>query len=415
MKIRSITTFWDPTVKPSPLAVPAEFSPFRQAAVRRFTDGGVEVQTTRLATVEFVRFLDCHKGVKVVLAQAQDLEMQAKSNGFEYLSLGPVPAFVAEYLDFIPELLAGTRSVNFGGEIAQNGVIYPQVARKCAAVIHACRDVEPEGFANQRFAALAQVPPGVPFFPSAYHRGGKAAFALAMESADEAVRAFEDASSLEDARQNLLDALNGKAAEMEKIAASLSEEFNLDFLGFDFSLAPFPADTSSLGAAMEKLGLQRLGGAGSLAAAAFIADTLDLGGWKRSGFNGLMMPVLEDSRLARRSAEGSLTVRDLLMYSAVCGTGLDTMPLPGDVSEQDLTGLLLDVAALATRLGKPLTARLMPIPGKKAGDETSFTFDYFVNGRVLALEKGGFGGLLASAGVVDLKPRHLRQADRPAD
>ncbi|MDW8227629.1 MAG: DUF711 family protein, partial [Anaerolineales bacterium] len=48
--------------------------------------------------------------------------------------------------------------------------------------------------------------------------------------------------------------------------------------------------------------------------------------------------------------------------------------------------LLLDLAALALRLDKPLTARLMPIPGKQAGDLTSFDFGFFVNSRVLALE-----------------------------
>jgi hypothetical protein len=73
----------------------------------------------------------------------------------------------------------------------------------------------------------------------------------------------------------------------------------------------------------------------------------------------------------------------------VCGTGLDTVPLPGDVSEGELAGNLLDVAALALRLDKPLTARLMPIPGAKAGDLTEFDFPYFSNGQVLAVK--GFG------------------------
>ena len=71
-------------------------------------------------------------------------------------------------------------------------------------------------------------------------------------------------------------------------------------------------------------------------------------------------------------AEKALTVKDLLMYSAVCGTGLDTVPIPGDTTNAQISALLLDICALALRLHKPLTARLMPIPGKKAGDATSF-------------------------------------------
>jgi hypothetical protein len=77
------------------------------------------------------------------------------------------------------------------------------------------------------------------------------------------------------------------------------------------------------------------------------------------------------------------TLDSLLLYSAVCGTGLDTVPLPGDIEPSDLAAILLDVAALALRLNKPLTARLMPIPGKRAGEETSFDFPYFANARIL--------------------------------
>jgi uncharacterized protein (UPF0210 family) len=96
-----------------------------------------------------------------------------------------------------------------------------------------------------------------------------------------------------------------------------------------------------------------------------------------------MLPVLEDLTLASRSRERLFSVNDLLLYSAVCGTGLDTVPLPGDVSEEELAGILLDVASLALRLDKPLTARLMPVPGKNAGDQTEFDFAYFANGCVL--------------------------------
>ncbi len=110
-----------------------------------------------------------------------------------------------------------------------------------------------------------------------------------------------------------------------------------------------------------------------------------------------MMPVLEDSVLAQRVAEGLFTVNDLLLYSTICGTGLDTVPLPGDVSEAELAGILLDVAALATALGKPLTARLFPVPGKRAGDEANFDFPFFVPSRVLATKGHGAAALISRA------------------
>ena len=102
-----------------------------------------------------------------------------------------------------------------------------------------------------------------------------------------------------------------------------------------------------------------------------------------------MLPVLEDSVLGARVAEGALSLNDLLLYSAMCGTGLDCIPLPGDVEPGALAGILLDVAALALRLDKPLTARLMPMPGKAAGDPVAFPILSISRRRGLCLRRVG--------------------------
>jgi hypothetical protein len=125
-----------------------------------------------------------------------------------------------------------------------------------------------------------------------------------------------------------------------------------------------------------------------------------------------MLPLLEDSTLAARGAEGSLTLTDLLLYSAVCGTGLDTLPLPGDTSVEQIQAILLDLAALALRLNKPLTARLMPIPGKKAGDPTEFGFEYFANSKVLEVPAQPLGGPLAGDESLEIVPRKREMLSR---
>jgi uncharacterized protein (UPF0210 family) len=112
--------------------------------------------------------------------------------------------------------------------------------------------------------------------------------------------------------------------------------------------------------------------------------------------------------LAQRAAEGLLTLTDLLTYSAVCGTGLDTVPLPGDVTDDTLAAILLDVAALALRLDKPLTARLMPLPGKQAGDTLEFKSEFFANSRVMEARGGMLGGLLTGDERVLIGPRQKR-------
>jgi len=100
---------------------------------------------------------------------------------------------------------------------------------------------------------------------------------------------------------------------------------------------------------------------------------------KQIGYSGLMLPVMEDKRLAQRWAENTYGIDSVLAYSAVCGTGLDTVPLPGDVSEERLVQIYGDVAALAWKWHKPLSARLQPVKGKKPGDKTDFQNQYLFN------------------------------------
>ena len=92
-----------------------------------------------------------------------------------------------------------------------------------------------------------------------------------------------------------------------------------------------------------------------------------------------MVPVLEDKVMAKRWAESAFNIDSLLAYSSVCGTGLDTIPLPGDVTIEQMDRMYADVASLATKWNKPLSARLQPIPNKKPGDQTDFESPYLFN------------------------------------
>jgi uncharacterized protein (UPF0210 family) len=266
-------------------------------------------------------------------------------------------------------------------------------------VIVNCAPLEPNGFANLQFAALANVNPGAPFFPASYHDRDEPAFAIATESADLAVRAFENAKTLEEGRQALISEITKHGQAITQIAQLLNHQSPnqqiAKFFGIDFSLAPFPDDATSLGNAVEQMGIPRIGLHGSLAAAAILTEAVDRADFPHTGFSGFMQPVLEDSVLARRAAEGTLTIKDALLYSAVCGTGLDTVPLPGDTTSEHLVPLLLDLSALALRLDKPLTARLMPVPGKKAGDETNFDFAFFAQSKIMNLESSPLKGSLS--------------------
>jgi uncharacterized protein len=104
------------------------------------------------------------------------------------------------------------------------------------------------------------------------------------------------------------------------------------------------------------------------------------------GYSGLMLPVLEDPVLARRAGEGRFGIRDLLLYSSVCGTGLDVVPIPFDAPTATIANLLRDVAAMSVKLAKPLSARLFMVPGKRAGDTVSFDDPVLTDAVVMKLD-----------------------------
>jgi uncharacterized protein (UPF0210 family) len=403
MKIRSITYFFNPgwPLDENRLKSVGRFLAEAKSA---FETEGYEVQTTRLATVPFSQLVENHIEETPRLAEA--IESMMPSIGVEYAALGPAYPNAPGSYEIIPEAIAQTENIFFSGVMAdsRNGISLEAV-RACARVIAKCAPLTPDGFANLRFAALANVLPGAPFFPAAYHQGDRPAFALATEAADLAVEAFKSAKSLNEGRDALVEALEAHGKTLASAAKQLQFRFGAQFGGLDFSLAPFPTDEQSLGGAVEAMGVPKIGLHGSLAAAAILTEAVDRANFPHTGFSGFMQPVLEDSVLAKRAAEGILTIKDLLLYSAVCGTGLDTVPLPGDVSANQIAALLLDLSALALRLDKPLTARLMPIPGKKAGDPTGFDFAFFANSKVMALEAQKLETAFSGDEIIQLSSR----------
>jgi hypothetical protein len=396
MDIRSITFFAEPTYDNFP-----QLTQFLAQSRQSFH---IPVQTTRLALPPFPDWWDINT---VPADTAVMLAAKWQTAGFDYISLGPVLLRHDDsWLARLPEILGATDILFASAEIA--GLAGQIDIGRCLAVaklIQEASKLYENGFGNLYLAAIANCPPGAPFFPVAYHRSGSPHFAIAVESADLAVKAINSAATLAEARQNLIAAIEQEAQKVSAIAAELSAAFGFPFSGIDFSLAPFPEPEKSLAGAMEGLGLSHVGGVGSLFTAAFITEAIDRANFPRCGFSGLMLPVLEDSVLAARAAEGQLTLSDLLSYSAVCGVGLDTIPLPGDISQETLTGILLDVAALAVRLDKPLTARLMPMPGLSAGDPIHFDFPYFADSRVMAASGSGVKGMLRQLEQLEIRPR----------
>ncbi|MFB3852352.1 MAG: DUF711 family protein [Vicinamibacterales bacterium] len=402
MQVRTVTCFTDPGF-PLGADVMREAARVASRVKHALEDAGYEVQSLRLALPAFAPFVQGNE--KLVVALALELEKACEELGIDYATMGvSLPGDPAAVVHAIPAAIAVTSRIFASSLVASSGSGVDMPALLAAAsAVSALSKTRPDGFDNLRFAALFNVPPGVPFLPAAYHDGGAPFVAIGVEAASVAVDALAEAASWPEAQKALVARVEAHAARVLQVARAGAGATRV--AGIDFSLAPFPDAARSIGTAIERLSGGCIGQVSTLAAVACLAETLDRARIDRTGYSGVFLPVFEDAVLAARTVEGRVGLNELLLYSSVCGTGLDTVPLPGDTDRKTLSAILLDVAALALRLDKPLSARLMPIPGKRAGDAVRFDFPYFAPSRVIAIDSPAAAGLLLSAVTLAIGPR----------
>ncbi len=379
MKVRTITAGLTLDAEYSQL--PGTIERLREAQAT-FENASYEVQTTRVATQPIGELVG--SSVAALHEVAGGIHEICIAQGFQFVSLGPINSRGHTALAHeLPDVLAAHNTLNASIALVLNGRMDEPACHAAATVIRRLAHETDGGIGNFRFAATAGCPPGIPFFPSAYHDGGEPTLAIGLESADLVEEAFAKANGLTDAAERLISIFNQSLEPVADLGLKLAQRFGWRYLGID--LSPAPLGEVSIARAFETLGFGLFGEAGTLSIAAMTTRALEQVNIQHCGFSGLMFPVLEDAILGRRNAEGRFDIQDLLLYSAVCGTGLDTVPIPGDTSPERIAGLLRDLASLSLRLNKPLSARLFPVPGKEAGEMTTFASPYLTNTQVMQL------------------------------
>jgi len=370
-KIRTITAF----VRVERGQYQIQFSEalkFLKIAQTTFESRGFTVQTLRIATQPFPEYTQGMSQAEA-LQFFKNLDAIAQDDHF-MLSIGPACLSGNDcdaQADLLTEILKNSKSL-YGSLFVTNeqGVNWPAV-KAAARVMKKLADGTFHSEGNFHFAALANVPQASPFFPAAYLTGLGHQFAVGLESANEVATAFRDAPDVPAARRRLTDTFFQLATDVEDVALRVDRERGWTYLGLD--LSPAPSKNASIGAAIENLSRQPLGTPGTMTAVASITGAIKDTGLRKTGYNGLMLPVLEDPIIAERWNAGLVSMDALMSYSAVCGTGLDTIPLPGDVTVEQLARIIGDLATLSAKWNKPLSARLLPVSGKLAGQTTEFT------------------------------------------
>ncbi|MFH0946129.1 MAG: PFL family protein [Planctomycetota bacterium] len=162
----------------------------------------------------------------------------------------------------------------------------------------------------------------------------------------------------------------------ELVGRETARRLGVPFGAVDLSLAPTPAKGDSIAEIIECFGLERCGAPGTILALAILNDAVKKGGVMAAarvgGLSGAFIPVSEDMGMVRAVVDGALSYEKLEAMTAVCSVGLDMVAVPGDVSVETIAAMLGDEMAIGMINNKTTAVRLLPIPGKKAGESVNF-------------------------------------------
>jgi uncharacterized protein (UPF0210 family) len=377
-KVRAITAFVRLEPASHQQEIAAALSVLR-AVKGDFEKQGYEVETIRIVTQPLPELVGGQSETQA-LAYLKGLNDLGSKEGF-IPSLGPAMMrdtddprnvrLLEKALSTLPNLQANTI-------IADDDGIHWKVIRETAALVHYVTGHSPHSQGNFGFTATAMLKPYGPFYPGTYHTGPGKRFSIGFEGANVVQEVFaRTRGDFSGSVTELTKQLTVHAKVAEAIGQRRAAAHGWTFMGVDPT--PAPLGDVSIGAAIETYTGAKFGSSGTLTAALIITSAVKAVPVQQVGYSGLMVPVMEDKLLAQRWAEGTFNTDDLLAYSAVCGTGLDTVPFPGDISAEQLARIIGDVASLAWKWKKPLSARLQPVAGKKAGDQTQFNSPFLFN------------------------------------
>jgi uncharacterized protein (UPF0210 family) len=351
-----------------------------------FEGAGYEVQSLRISTQPFPEYIkDMPR--ENALSFFREYDAIAAKEGFD-ASIGPAmlkddddPAMT----QLLGEVLVGTTILEGSVVVAGEDGVHWNSARAAARLMKYVAGRSPRSQGNFRFAATALVPPLTPFYPGSYHAGPGRQFAVGLQSANVVAAAFASRHVPQQAREELEARLGEHARAIEAAAQRVERETGWEYVGLD--LSPAPLKDVSIGDAIEKFTGTKFGSPGTMTAVAVITEALRAISVKHAGYSGVMLPIMEDNLLAQRWGEGSVRLDALLAYSAVCGTGLDVVPLAGNTTQAQIEHVIEDMASIAVRWHKPLSARLLPVAGKKPGDRTEFDDPFLVNTTIQPLSQ----------------------------
>ncbi|HEY3997767.1 MAG TPA: PFL family protein [Candidatus Xenobia bacterium] len=363
---------------------------------------GVPIVNRRIAVTP-IAYVGAPTGATSYVPIARALDAAAEDLGVDFI--GGFSALAGK--DFqecsrvlvasLPEALATTKRVCGSVEVAstKSGIHMTAVSAVAQALMAAARlTADRDGLACGKFVVFSNMPQDNPFMAGAVHGIGEAEACINVGiSGPGVVRAVLSQMAGADLGA-CSEAIKRTAFKITRMGSMVGQEVSrrlgLPFGVIDLSLAPTPTPGDSVAEILQMLGLERAGTHGTTAALMLLNDAVKKGGAMAAssvgGLSGAFIPVTEDAAMAEAARLGCMTLDKLEAMTAVCSVGLDMVAVPGDVPWETLAAIIADEMAIGVVNNKTTGVRIIPVPGKKAGDVVDF------------------GGLLGFGPVMAVKP-----------
>jgi uncharacterized protein (UPF0210 family) len=323
---------------------------------------------------------------------AQTLDDVAKELGVDFV--GGFSALVQKglasgdekLLASLPQALSTTDRVCASINVAstKSGINMDAVARM-GGIIKACAEAsaDKDALACAKLVVFCNAPEDNPFMAGAFHGVGEGEASLNVGVSGPGVikAALDNLDRVKSASfDEVADCIKKtafKITRMGQLVGSIcAERLGVPFGILDLSLAPTSDIGDSVARILEKMGLETAGTHGSTAALALLTDMVKKGGVMAStrvgGLSGAFIPVSEDEGMAAAAQSGELCIDKLEAMTSVCSVGLDMLAVPGDTPASTLSAIIADEMALGMVNNKTTAVRIIPVPGKKAGDWAEF-------------------------------------------
>ena len=399
-KIRTITTFlsldknknkWEKQL--------LDACDFCEDLSKKFINQDYEVQSIRIVTNAFGEYLDTSS----IESAKKDLEFISnildKSTTSLRIRFAIGEAKTNEEVELLPELILAfgdlaNACVNVS--LDENEVLDNDLIAQCVKTVKKISQITPRGEGNFNFTVNFNCKPFIPYFPASYHNSDlENSYVLGLETPDLLVEVLKDFNvknpnlshniALSSYSKILKQALSFHCSNIKDILDSFENNTSFVFKGIDSSAAP-SKNCSSMVEVYKQMGLDCFGRTGTVEISSLLTKVFkSVKELPLVGFSGLMLAVVEDEGLAQGTIDKDFDIRTLLTNSAICGIGLDTVPIEGNTPNKKIEQIMRDTGTMAYRLNKPLTVRLFPVPNLKEGDITKFESDDLCNSAVLAL------------------------------